>query len=113
MAVSTEVRKIAACAADALKEGCLLKVDLPGHSALALCRIEGRIHAFDDTCTHGDASLSDGELFGEDVVCPFHSGTFCVRTGAATGYPAEQPVRVYRTSEENGTVFVEIAVAAT
>lgn len=113
MAVSTEVRKIAACAADALEEGCLLKVDPPGHSALALCRIEGRIHAFDDTCTHGEASLSDGELFGEDVVCPFHSGTFCVLTGAATGYPAEQPVRVYRTSEENGTVFVELPVAAT
>lgn len=109
--MSNEVRKIAVCAASALEPGAVLRFESPDFPPLAVCNVEGEFHVIDDTCTHGEASLSQGELFGEDIICPFHSGSFCVRTGEATGYPAEQPVRVYRTVVEGDTVFAEIPVA--
>ena len=107
-----EVKKLAVCAASALAPGSIIKFESPDFPPLALCNVEGEFLMIDDTCTHGEASLSDGELFGEDIVCPFHAGTFCVRTGEATGYPATEPVRVYRTVIEDGTVFVEIPISA-
>ena len=108
--MSNEIRKVAVCAASALGAGAILKYESPDFPPLAVCNVEGEFTVIDDTCTHGEASLSNGELFGEDIICPFHSGTFCVRTGEATGYPAVQPIRVYRTVVENGTVFAEIPI---
>jgi nitrite reductase/ring-hydroxylating ferredoxin subunit len=85
-----------------------MKVELPDRPPLAVFNLEGEFFAIDDTCTHGEASLSDGEVFGEDVVCPFHSGSFCIRTGEATGYPAVVPVRSYRTLVSGDDVIAEI-----
>ena len=48
--------------------------------------------AFDDTCTHEECSLADGELDGGVVVCPCHASEFDLRTGdvlcAARARPA-------------------------
>ena len=110
--MSNEVRRIAVCSASSLAPGSIVKFEPPDFSPLAVCNVDGEFLVIDDTCTHGEASLSDGELFGEDIVCPFHSGTFCVRTGEATGYPAVQPVRVYRTEVVGDTVYAEIPLAA-
>lgn len=107
-----EVRRVPVCAASTLAPGSAIKVELPDHPPIAVFNIEGEFLAIDDTCTHGDASLAEGELFGEEIVCPFHSGTFCVRTGEATGYPAVAPVQVYRTVVADGTLFAEIPLAA-
>ncbi len=104
------VRRVALCAASALAPGSAIKFEMPDYPPLAVFNVEGEFHAIDDTCTHGEASLSEGELFGEDIVCPFHSGTFCVRTGEATGYPALTPVRVYRTVVVDDVVFAEVPV---
>ncbi len=106
--MSNSIRKIAMCPASELANGAILKVEVPDRPPLAVCNVEGEFFVIDDICTHGEASLSEGEMFGEDIVCPFHSGTFCVRTGEATGYPAEKPVRIYRSMVEDGMVFAEI-----
>ena len=37
--------------------------------------------AFDDTCTHEECSLAEGELDGAVIVCPCHGSEFDVRTG--------------------------------
>ncbi len=110
--MSEEVRKVPVCAASALAPGSAFKLEMPDHPPVAVFNVEGEFYAIDDTCTHGDASLAEGELFGEDIVCPFHSGTFCVRTGEATGYPAEVPVKVYRIVVDGDTLFAEIPVTA-
>ncbi len=109
--MSDQTRRVAVCATSALAPGSAIKLVVPGCPSVAVFNVEGEFFAIDDTCTHGEASLSEGELFGDDVVCPFHSGTFCVRTGEATGYPAVQPVRVYRIVVEGDTLFAEIPAA--
>lgn len=68
---------------------------------------EGRFYAIDDTCTHEEYSLSEGELWGIEVECPQHGSRFNLATGAVTGLPAVVPARVYRVIVENGDILVD------
>jgi nitrite reductase/ring-hydroxylating ferredoxin subunit len=72
-----------------------LKVDLPGFAPLAVFVHQGQYYVTDDTCTHGAASLCEGEVFGDEVECPFHQGAFNFRTGAATARPCTLPIKTY------------------
>jgi nitrite reductase/ring-hydroxylating ferredoxin subunit len=54
---------------------------------------EGRLYAFDDTCTHMGCSLANGQLEGTTVTCACHGSQFDVTTGAVKRGPAQRPVR--------------------
>ncbi len=56
---------------------------------------DGSLAAFDDTCTHEECPLSEGELEGPRVVCYCHNAAFEVATGAVMRGPAEEPLRVH------------------
>lgn len=90
------------------KEECRL-VEVPGRAPVAVFLVGDRLYATDDTCTHGDASLCDGFLDGEEVECPFHSGRFNVTTGAATQFPATDPLRTYPVLVQGDVVYVDVA----
>ncbi|MEZ5727357.1 MAG: bifunctional 3-phenylpropionate/cinnamic acid dioxygenase ferredoxin subunit [Burkholderiaceae bacterium] len=94
------------CSADEVPAGEGRRFEPDGFPALAVFNVDGEFHVTDDLCTHGDASLADGWIEGEEVECPFHAGKFCLRTGEATAFPAEIPVQVYRCRVEDGTVQV-------
>src|ERR1700749_2000722 len=64
-----------------------LQVRLPNGESLAVCQAEGAFYAVADTCSHGLASLSEGEVVGNEIYCPFHGGAFDIRTGKATERP--------------------------
>jgi nitrite reductase/ring-hydroxylating ferredoxin subunit len=98
---------ITVCEADDVFEGMGRRFEVPGLPALAVFNVAGSFHVTDDTCTHGDASLADGWLEGDEIECPFHQGRFCVRTGAAKTLPAHEPIRVYHCKLENGKVLIE------
>ena len=51
---------------------------------VALTRLNGKICAFENTCTHDGGSLEGGHLEGKEVVCPRHGARFDIETGAAT-----------------------------
>ena len=95
------------CRADAVEEGEALRVEVDGRSPLAVFNVDGQFFASDDTCSHGDASLSEGYAENGQVECPWHSGRFCLKTGAALTFPAVEPIRVYRTVVHEGEVFIQ------
>lgn len=66
-----------------------------GRTFIGIANVDGEFLAFNDTCTHEDASLTEGELFGESVECPLHGAAFCIRTGAVESFPATIPLRTY------------------
>ncbi|WP_432119167.1 bifunctional 3-phenylpropionate/cinnamic acid dioxygenase ferredoxin subunit [Streptomyces sp. bgisy032] len=70
---------------------------------------DGDLYAVDDTCTHQDASLSEGWLEGCLVECPLHAASFDLRTGIATCLPARRPVRTHRVTVDDGVIHVQIA----
>ncbi|MBO8190187.1 bifunctional 3-phenylpropionate/cinnamic acid dioxygenase ferredoxin subunit [Streptomyces oryzae] len=72
---------------------------------------DGEVYAIDDTCTHQDASLSDGWLEGCEVECPLHASKFDLRTGKPDGAPARRPVRTHEVVIEDGVVHVRLSDA--
>lgn len=75
---------------------------------IILYNLGGRYFATQDTCTHGRASLADGEIDGGDIVCPLHAGRFDIATGAPTGAPCRHPLTVYETKVEGDSIFVAL-----
>lgn len=69
---------------------------------------EGQIYAVDDRCTHAEASLAEGEVFGTEVECPLHGAVFDMTSGAALTLPATTPVATYPTRVDQGRVLVNI-----
>jgi nitrite reductase/ring-hydroxylating ferredoxin subunit len=67
----------------------------------------GRLHAFDDTCTHAGCSLAEGELDGTTVTCPCHGSQFDVGSGAVLRGPAKEPVRSRIVRVEGADLLAE------
>jgi 3-phenylpropionate/trans-cinnamate dioxygenase ferredoxin component len=74
---------------------------------ILLCNVDGNIYAIEDVCTHDGGPLDQGELEGEQVVCPRHGATFDVRTGDALTLPAVVPLQTFEVSVEGDDIFVE------
>lgn len=77
-----------------------------GEVPIAVFNADGQLYAIDDTCTHQDASLSDGWLEGCAVECPLHAACFDLRTGRPNGPPAKKPVRTHTVTVEDGLIYV-------
>ncbi len=77
-----------------------------GDQFVALYNCNGEFYATDDTCTHAEASLSEGFLQGCEIECPLHGGRFDVRSGKATWSPAFVPVPTYEVRVEGSDVLV-------
>ena len=84
-------RFVTVAKADSIQPGQLVKVEIDNFP-VAVANVGGTFHAFDDTCTHEDCSLADGEL---------------VRTGAVLAPPATVPIKVYPVRVEGNDLQVE------
>jgi Ferredoxin subunits of nitrite reductase and ring-hydroxylating dioxygenases len=63
--------------------GGMVAFDVDG-TPVADANVDGRLLAFDDTCTHRGCSLATGDLDGATVTCPCH-GSHDVTSGAVLG----------------------------
>ncbi len=76
---------------------------------IALARLaDGSWAAFDDTCTHEECPLSEGDLDSNRIVCYCHSSAFDVRTGEVLHGPAQEPLGVYPVRVEDGELQVDV-----
>jgi 3-phenylpropionate/trans-cinnamate dioxygenase ferredoxin subunit len=76
-------------------EGRSLLVKVKGKE-ISLWNAGGTIYAIDDTCTHEEASLTEGELVDDFcVMCPLHGSEFDLRTGKPRSLPATESVGTY------------------
>ena len=89
--------KIELCNADDVAVGTALKVEKEGLS-VAVFNVDGEYYALDDTCSHAEASLSEGDLDTDRcaIECPLHGSSFDLRTGEPLSLPAVEPVRAHR-----------------
>ncbi len=79
-----------------------------GEERIAMFRIGNEVFAVGDRCSHAEASLAEGEVFGTEVECPRHGSEFDLRTGEALSLPATRPVPTYPVSIEDGTVYLHL-----
>lgn len=95
------------CAAEDIQENEAKRVVLPSNDAVAVCRLGDGYYALDDLCTHGLASLCDGEVEDEQIFCPFHGGAFDIRTGKPTERPCTVAVKTYEVIQKEGQLYIE------
>lgn len=99
------------CATADVPPGSMLRVE-SGAEPVVVCNVDGAFHALDDTCTHAEWSLADGDLEGEALVCPLHNARFCARTGRVLAPPAPDPLKVYPVRVDGGDVLVDLDAGA-
>ena len=94
--------------------GCAARVEIDG-VPIAIFNLGGDFYALDDTCSHAEASLSEGDLDPERcaIECPLHGSCFDLRTGDPLTLPAVEPVRVHHVEvDAGGMLRVALAEAA-
>jgi 3-phenylpropionate/trans-cinnamate dioxygenase ferredoxin component len=89
---------------DDLVPGEVMYVEV-GNDPVALINLDGEYFAVNDICTHEEASLSDGEVVGDEIECPLHGGAFEIRTGLPANFPVVVPVETYDVKVEGDIVL--------
>lgn len=77
-----------------LAVGQVIKFDLDGLDIAVAHTPEG-VFAIEDTCSHAEVSLAEGELNGCFLECWMHGSAFDMRTGVPSTPPAIKPVSTF------------------
>lgn len=71
---------VSVCSIHELPPGTMKAVMIDGRK-VTVYRTATGIYASDNSCPHRGGPLVEGDLIGEDVVCPWHCWTFHLQTG--------------------------------
>lgn len=89
--------------------GEMRRVEIDGHPVCLVHAEDGRYFAVDDTCSHEEASLSEGWTYDHEIECPRHNAVFDLETGEVVSLPATDPIAVYPVAVDG----VDLVVAST
>ncbi len=89
-----------------LTPGKPIKIEKDGR-AICVARVGDEVFAVDDTCSHSDASLSEGDVTDFKIECWLHGAEFDLRTGEALTPPAVAPLKTYSVSVDGDSVTVD------
>ena len=90
---------------DELKSGEPMKIEIDGTS-VCVVRVGEEVFAIADTCSHADASLSDGEVSDFKIECWLHGAEFDLRSGAALTPPATQALETFTVNKSGNSVTI-------
>ena len=89
-----------------LPSGKAIAVEVNG-KRIALFNVNDQYYAIDDTCTHAGGSLSEGEVKGTTVTCPWHGAEFNITNGEVLGAPAPEGVKSYKIHLEREDIEIK------
>ncbi len=92
---------------DQLETGKPVKLEKNGKT-ICVARVGDEVFAVNDTCSHSEASLSEGDLTDFKIECWLHGAEFDLRTGQALSLPATQSLETYAVIVDGNSVTVEI-----
>jgi 3-phenylpropionate/trans-cinnamate dioxygenase ferredoxin subunit len=91
----------------AMTSGKPVRIEKNGES-ICVARVGDQVFAIGDTCSHSDASLSEGDIIDFKIECWLHGAEFDLRTGEALTPPATTPVKSYLVTVDGDSVTVEM-----
>jgi ethylbenzene dioxygenase ferredoxin component len=95
------------CSVDALTDGEPKKIEVAGFEPLAVVAVDGRYYALSDECSHGAASLSEGWVQDDVIICPMHSGGFTLASGEPALPPCFDPVNRYEVVRDGEGLYLK------
>jgi 3-phenylpropionate/trans-cinnamate dioxygenase ferredoxin component len=90
---------------DSLVDGKPVSVEVNGVT-VCVARVGQEVFAVADTCSHSEASLSEGEISGFKIECWLHGAEFDLRTGEALTPPATQSLQKFNVKRNGNQVVV-------
>jgi nitrite reductase/ring-hydroxylating ferredoxin subunit len=110
------------CSSNDVKENSTMVVRI-GRNDIVIGRSGGRLFAFDNSCPHRGASLSKGELKGDNIICYMHGYEYNIFTGKLehmtswkkdAAWTEQSPewrksgdLTLFPVIEENGNVYIK------
>lgn len=77
-----------------------------GDTQVAIFNLGGEFLALEDICTHDGGFLANGQVKGDQVICPRHGAHFDIRTGAPLCAPATEPVPKFAVQVAEGWILL-------
>jgi len=79
---------------------------LLGEVPVVAIRVDGTVRVLADRCSHMSGPLSDGELDGGCLTCPWHGSVFRIADGSVARGPATAPQPAFEVREVGGAIQV-------
>jgi nitrite reductase/ring-hydroxylating ferredoxin subunit len=95
------------CKVGDVPEGGCFRAEVDGLPPLAVFNVDNSYFIMNDTCSHGEASLSEGEIEDGQVECPWHNAKFCIKSGAALTFPAVEAQKIYQIKLVDNDILIE------
>jgi len=97
------------CSVNDLPKVGAVQAEIAGRRIAIVRDSAGDIHAIDDTCSHANVSLSEGDVEDGEIECWLHGSRFDLVTGRPTGLPATVPVPVYPVKIDGDDILVAVS----
>ncbi len=90
-----------------LPAGSKKTVKAGGTEILLIHTETGELYALEAKCPHAGAPLEQGAVCNGRLICPWHTGTFALATGALVEPPPLRSLKRYSAKVENGSILVD------
>ena len=90
---------------DTLVEGKPVAIEVDG-TPVCVVKVADEVFAVEDTCTHAEASLSEGEVTGGKIECWLHGAEFDLKTGEALTPPATQALKTFKVKRNGNQLTI-------
>lgn len=111
-AAPADARFVPVAVLDQLPPYALLRVIVEGHT-LVLARAGEAVYAFQATCPHEKADLSQARIEHGCLVCPRHLAAFALTDGkVSAGWDNVEPLKLYPVRIVNGEIAVDAAAVS-
>ena len=88
-----------------LVEGKPVAIEVDG-TPVCVVKVADEVFAVADTCTHSEASLSEGEVTGNKIECWLHGAEFDLKTGKALTPPATEALKTFNVKRNGNQLTI-------
>jgi len=90
---------------DTLVDGKPIAIEVDG-TPVCVVKVDDEVFAVADTCTHSEASLSEGEVTGNKIECWLHGAEFDLKTGKALTPPATESLKTFNVKRNGNQLTI-------